>query len=61
MAHTIEVAKSGRSQCRGCKKKIEKGVLRFGEEVPNMFSEDGGTTFRMTLKIMNTEDLIESV
>ena len=46
MAHTIEVAKSGRSQCRGCRNKIEKGVLRFGEEVPNMFSEDGGTTFR---------------
>jgi len=46
MAHTIEVAKSGRAQCRGCRNKIEKGVLRFGEEVPNMFSEDGGTTFR---------------
>jgi hypothetical protein len=46
MAHTIEVAKSGRSQCRGCRNKIEKGVLRFGEEVPNMFSEEGGTTFR---------------
>lgn len=46
MAHTIEVAKSGRAQCRGCRNKIEKGVLRFGEEVPNMFSEEGGTTFR---------------
>ena len=46
MAHTIEVAKSGRSTCRGCRAKIEKGVLRFGEEVPNMFSEEGGTTFR---------------
>ena len=46
MAHTIEVAKSGRSTCRGCREKIEKGVLRFGEEVPNMFSEEGGTTFR---------------
>jgi hypothetical protein len=46
MAHTIEVAKSGRAQCRGCRNKIEKNVLRFGEEVPNMFSEDGGTTFR---------------
>jgi hypothetical protein len=46
MAHTIEVAKSGRSTCRGCRKKIEKDVLRFGEEVPNMFSEEGGTAYR---------------
>ena len=46
MAHTIEVAKSGRSTCRGCREKIEKGVLRFGEETPNMFSEEGGTTYR---------------
>lgn len=28
--HTIEPAKSGRATCRGCKKKIEKGELRFG-------------------------------
>jgi hypothetical protein len=27
----IEAAKSGRSKCGGCKKKIEKGALRFGE------------------------------
>ncbi len=27
----IEPAKSGRSKCGGCKKKIEKGELRFGE------------------------------
>ncbi len=46
MAHTVEVAKSGRATCRGCRNKIEKGVVRFGEEVPNMFSEEGGTTFR---------------
>lgn len=46
MAHTVEVAKSGRSTCRGCREKIEKGVLRFGEEVPNMFSEEGGTAYR---------------
>jgi hypothetical protein len=46
MPHTIEVAKSGRSTCRGCRQKIEKGILRFGEEVPNLFSEEGGTTFR---------------
>jgi Poly(ADP-ribose) polymerase and DNA-Ligase Zn-finger region len=46
MAHMIEVAKSGRSQCRGCRQKIAKDVLRFGEETPNMFSEDGGMTYR---------------
>lgn len=46
MAHTIEVAKSGRSTCRGCREKIAKDVLRFGEEVPNLFSEEGGTTYR---------------
>ncbi len=28
---TIEPAKSGRSKCGTCKKKIEKGALRFGE------------------------------
>lgn len=27
----IEPAKSSRSKCGGCKKKIEKGALRFGE------------------------------
>jgi hypothetical protein len=39
MPHVIEEAKSGRAACRTCKEKIEKGVLRFGEEVPNQFSE----------------------
>ncbi|MBX3468722.1 MAG: hypothetical protein KF878_17765 [Planctomycetes bacterium] len=39
MPHTIEEAKSGRAACRTCKEKIEKGVLRFGEEVPNQFAE----------------------
>ena len=46
MPHTLDIAKSGRATCRGCHQKIEKAVVRFGEEVPNMFSEDGGTTFR---------------
>ncbi len=39
MPHVIEQAKSGRASCRTCKEKIEKGALRFGEEVPNQFSE----------------------
>jgi poly [ADP-ribose] polymerase len=39
MAHTIEVAKSGRAACRTCKESIAKGELRFGEEVQNQFSD----------------------
>jgi hypothetical protein len=45
MAHTIEVSKSNRASCRTCKNKIEKGVLRFGEEVPNNFDPDGGPAY----------------
>ena len=44
MAHLIESAKSSRAMCRTCRQKIEKDALRFGEEVPNAFSTDGGTT-----------------
>lgn len=36
----IEVAKSGRAECRGCGAKLEKGVLRFGL-VDFGFSESG--------------------
>ena len=46
MAHLVEVAKSGRATCRGCGEKVEKGALRFGEEVPNVFAEEGGTAHR---------------
>jgi ferredoxin len=45
MAHMIEVAKSGRAACRTCKKNIEKGELRFGEETANAFAA-GETTYR---------------
>ncbi|HEY4117986.1 MAG TPA: hypothetical protein VGM56_09030 [Byssovorax sp.] len=43
MPDVIEVAKSSRAMCRTCRKTIEKGTLRLGEEVVNTFSE-GGTT-----------------
>jgi poly [ADP-ribose] polymerase len=43
MAHTIEVAKSGRATCRTCRQAITKGEVRFGEEAPNAFSDSGGT------------------
>lgn len=39
MAETIEIAKTGRARCRGCRQPIEKGALRFGEEQPSPFAE----------------------
>lgn len=42
MAHIVETAKSGRAKCRTCGEGISKGEIRFGEEVPNAFSESGG-------------------
>lgn len=39
MAHTLEIAASGRSKCRGCGTPIAKGELRFGERLPNPFGE----------------------
>ena len=45
MPHMIESAKSGRASCRVCRKKIEKGELRFGEEAPNAFDPDGGSSY----------------
>jgi poly [ADP-ribose] polymerase len=46
MAHTIEIAKSGRAQCRSCRSAIAKGELRFGEETPSQFGEPGDTSYR---------------
>lgn len=45
MPDIIEESKSSRATCRSCKKKIDKGVLRFGEETVNTFSSDGGTSY----------------
>jgi hypothetical protein len=39
MNETIEVAKTGRARCRTCKQAIEKGALRFGEEVTSAFTD----------------------
>lgn len=44
MPHVFEVAASGRAKCRGCARPIERGVLRFGERVPNPYGE-GEATF----------------
>src|ERR1700691_1002136 len=46
MSHKIEIAPTGRASCRGCKKAVLKGDLRFGEEFANAYSEDGGMSFR---------------
>jgi poly [ADP-ribose] polymerase len=46
MAHTIEVAKSGRATCRSCRSAIAKGELRFGEEVANQFGDGGESSYR---------------
>ena len=43
MPHVFEPAPTGRAKCRGCKRPIEKGELRFGERIPNPFAE-GETT-----------------
>jgi hypothetical protein len=46
MAHKIEPSPSGRASCRGCKKAVAKGDLRFCEEFANPYSDDGGMSFR---------------
>lgn len=43
MPNTIEVSKSGRAKCRGCKEAIAKDTLRFGEEVENQFDAGAPT------------------
>src|SRR6187401_3812779 len=42
MPHVIERASSGRAKCRAYGGKITSGELRFGERLPNPFSEEGG-------------------
>jgi hypothetical protein len=42
VAHLLETAPTGRAKCRGCGAAIAKGDLRFGERLPNPFSDDGG-------------------
>ena len=44
MSHTFELAPSGRSKCRACGQSIERGELRFGERLPNPFSDGAEMT-----------------
>jgi hypothetical protein len=39
VSHIIEPATSARAKCRGCGQRIEKGVFRIGERMPNAFGE----------------------
>src|SRR5258708_7001444 len=39
MQKMIEVAKSGRARCRGCRQTIAKDELRYGEEAANQFGD----------------------
>ena len=39
VTHIFVRAASGRSKCRGCDRLIERGELRFGERLPNLFAE----------------------
>ncbi|HEX7035359.1 MAG TPA: hypothetical protein VF210_06265 [Pseudomonadales bacterium] len=39
MDHLIEHAVSGRSRCRACGRAIARGELRFGERLPNPYSD----------------------
>jgi hypothetical protein len=39
MTDRLEEAASGRARCRACGVKIEKGALRFGEELANSYGE----------------------
>ena len=43
MSHVFEPAPTGRAKCRGCGQAIDKGVLRFGEHVPNQYGEGEAT------------------
>lgn len=37
--HVLAPASSGRAKCRGCGRTIEKGSLRFGEQVENPYTD----------------------
>jgi hypothetical protein len=46
----IEVAKTGRSKCRGCKQLIAKDEMRFGEEVDSLYGDGDIATLWYHLK-----------
>lgn len=58
--HTIEPATSARAKCRGCARTIAKGELRFGERLPNPFSEGNEMThwFHLVCAAMKRPDVL---
>jgi ribosomal protein L37AE/L43A len=40
MPHVFERAPTGRAKCRGCEQRIAAGSFRFGERLPNPFSDN---------------------
>jgi hypothetical protein len=44
MGDRLETAPTGRARCRACGTSIDKGALRFGEEVANAYGEDQATS-----------------
>jgi hypothetical protein len=44
MPDRLEPAASGRAGCRACGLKLDKGALRFGEELPNAYGEGDATS-----------------
>src|SRR6185312_4258799 len=44
MPHVFEPAASGRPKCRGCGRALEKGEIRFGEQLPNPFADGAEMT-----------------
>jgi hypothetical protein len=44
MGDRLEPASTGRARCRACGTGIDKGTLRFGEEVANAYGEDDAST-----------------
>jgi len=58
--HTIDPASSARARCRGCGRTIAKGELRFGERLPNPFSEGNEMThwFHLTCAAMKRPEVL---
>jgi hypothetical protein len=62
MSNVIELAKSGRSSCRGCGDRIAQGELRFGESLPNPYAEgDARVWFHLTCAACMRPDKFEPV
>lgn len=40
IGYCVEYARSGRSSCRKCEQKIQKGVGRIGKVIVNRFTDD---------------------